>query len=56
MSKNHCYCSYGRIPPFTVANRLQNRSREVKCMVSKVEGGGLSGFEVEGGKSDFGES
>jgi hypothetical protein len=40
----------------TVATSLQNRSREVKCTVWKVEGGGMSGFGVEGGKTNFDES
>jgi hypothetical protein len=49
-------------PAFTVATivycstRLQNRSREVKCTVRKVEGSGLPGFGVEGGIADFHES
>ena len=40
----------------TVANSLQNRSREVKCTVWKVEGGEIPGFIVVGGKPNFGDS
>ena len=38
---------------FTVANSLQNRSREVKCTVWKVEGAEIPGFIVVGGKPNF---
>jgi len=40
----------------TVANSLQNRSREVKWTVWKVEGGEIPGFIVVGGKPNFGDS
>ena len=40
----------------TVANRLQNRSREVKCTVWKVEGGEIPDFIVVGEKPNFGDS
>ena len=40
----------------TVANSLQNRSREVKCTVWKVEGGEVPGYVVAGGKPNFRDS
>ena len=40
----------------TVANSLQNRSREVKWTVLKVEGGVLPDFEVQEEKTDFREN
>ena len=40
----------------TVANSLQNRSREVKYTVWKVEGGEIPGFIVVGGKPNFDDS
>jgi hypothetical protein len=36
--------------------RLRNCSREVKCMIWKIEGGGLPDFEVERERTDFYES
>jgi hypothetical protein len=40
----------------TAFKTIYNRVREVKHTISKVEGGGLPGFEVQEGKTDFRKS
>jgi hypothetical protein len=40
----------------TTFKTAYNRVREIKRTVSKVEGGGLPGFRVYGGKTDFRKS
>jgi hypothetical protein len=40
----------------TAFKTAYNRVRDVKHTISKVEGGGLFGFRVYGGKTDFHKS